>query len=185
MFLQEEFMPYKEQISFIDFILGDSFPWYWSPTIEDGKSDIPYYFSHTLVTRDGSVNSDHWKECLDLFDTFCTRHQIEYKEILRASLNCSIPQKRKSPGIHQDHFGEHSIFILYLNDSDGDLRLYENKDLAVTIQPKKMRAIMFDGHDHDFDYPSIGQRRIALVIRFIRVKPPLILAETSRENVLR
>lgn len=182
MFIQEEFLPYKEQIAFIDFVLSASFPWYWSPTIEDGKSDIPYYFSHTLLTREGTVNSEYWTACLDLFDTFCERHKIEYKEILNASLNCSIPQKRTSPGVHADHLRDHSIFILYLNDSDGDFRLYENKELAITIQPKKMRSIMFDGQDHDFDYPSIGNRRIALVIRFTRVKSPLILAETSREK---
>jgi len=175
MLLQDEFTPYVEQSEFIEHILGDSFPWYWNETIYDGKSDRPYYFTHTLITRDGEINSQYWEGCLDLFDSFCRKHNIEYTDILRASINCSVTQKRTSPGIHRDHSEDHSIFLLYLNDSDGDLKIYENRDLSITIQPKEMRAVMLDGQQHDFDYPSIGNRRVVLVVTFKRVKEDTII----------
>lgn len=88
---------------------------------------------------------------------FAEKHNLQIKEITRSRSNVSHPalDRRHTPP-HVDNRDEHYVFIYYVNDSDGDTNIYNEKydgtsrtqdDLTLfkSITPKAGLGVMFSG----------------------------------------
>ena len=118
--------------------------------------------------------SPHWDMVLDTFKFFCDKNNIMPWAITRAKANLTFPdphinsQHTEAP--HTDHSWPHYVFLYYINDSDGDTILYnekfdDNKEVVLTeqarVSPKAGRAILFDGlHYHSPLTPTKNYRAV-------------------------
>jgi hypothetical protein len=112
---------------------------------------------------------------IEILDKFCYKHKINYKEVLRTRSNTSFFCNEKRPSVpHIDDSKNHLVLIYYINDSDGDTVLYNNKynekednEMFVEhrISPKAGRAVLFDGGMyHSFYYPNTHDMRSVINI---------------------
>ncbi len=88
---------------------------------------------------------------------FAEKHGLKIKEITRSRANVSHPSidRRHTPP-HIDNRDEHYVFIYYVNDSDGDTNIYNEKydgttrtqdDLTLfkAVTPKSGLGVLFSG----------------------------------------
>lgn len=115
----------------------------------------------------------------NILNTFVKKHGIEIKEILRIKANI-LNKTDKQNHIHPPHVDmtiPHLVLLYYVNDSDGDTVIFNQKyssqqdpTLTVnqTIAPKAGAAIVFDGLTyHSSSSPQYTGERIVLNINFI------------------
>lgn len=92
-----------------------------------------------------------------ILNKFAEKNNLKIKEITRSRSNVSHPalDRRHTPP-HVDNRDEHYVFIYYVNDSDGDTNIYNEKydgtsrtqdDLTLfkSITPKAGLGVMFSG----------------------------------------
>ena len=172
-------------------ILGVNFPWYYQLSSTTDK--FPF-LSHTLMPRydefdgsDGKINSEYHGLFLDIFNSFCIRHNLKVKKVLRAALNLSVVPYKKFPYTdpHVDHAIEHYNMLMYLNDcphattivfeeaSDGKVVEHplENVNTSLTIgkeiDPKQGKIVVFSGmHFHAHRFVNESERRVVCVMTF-------------------
>ena len=83
--------------------------------------------------------------------TLRTRFDLSTINIIRAKYNLQFQltgnKEELINGPHRDDKRDHLVLIYYVNDSDGETRLFENEnlDLMVSVKPKKGRILIFDG----------------------------------------
>lgn len=174
----------EKEVEFINHnILGNNFPWYYEPVATTDKFQ---FFSHTLVVRDtGKINSDYFHFFKSIFDRFCQKHKIKVNKITRAVLNLTNQSLYKHGDPHVDHEFKHKVFMLYLNDIDGDTIIFDKKYIdnnqfttiplekikkpfkkIKQIKPKFGKAVCWDGsYYHSPSYPKKG-RRVVVVFTF-------------------
>jgi hypothetical protein len=171
-------------------ILGNDFPWYYQKLSTTEK--FPF-FSHGLIQRydhlkeEPKSNSDVLSFFTNIFKRFCEQHKIKVKKVTRGCMN--LVQYRgdyKTTDPHVDHEFNHKVFMLYLNDSDGDTKIYKDvykkiykgncvKDIdkyelkiLKEITPEQGKAVCWDGkYYHAASFPKPGTRRIVVVFTFI------------------
>lgn len=116
---------------------------------------------------------------VDLLHIFAKKHGIQIKKILRIKANI-LKKTNKQNHIHPPHVDmttPHLVLLYYVNDSDGDTVIFNQKyssqqdpTLTVnkTIAPKAGAAIVFDGLTyHSSSSPQYTGERIVLNINFI------------------
>jgi hypothetical protein len=162
------------------------FPWYFQENTTYHKDDIKKYnlseeffkdsidgpFLAHLVQENGIVNSV-------FFDTFLPLYFAipGYKDtnLVRLKVNLTYPLVKSTQNTHSDPHVDLSddvdfrTAIYYINDSDGDTFIFNEKwphSGAVTlnqrITPKKGRLVVFDGkYLHAGNNPSKGVRLLA------------------------
>ena len=152
-------------------ILGENFPFYWnSNAIGD---DNLSFFTHIILKRkeeridnETGVNTNFYNFFLDVFNTFCNKHNIKYNELLRIAVNLSFNNGSKKSKVHKDHFFEHKQLLIYLNDvkdkNSHTCILNEDKKLWKSITPEKYKAVCFGHRDHYAIMPKKGRRLIAV-----------------------
>lgn len=160
-----------------------------------GTTDIKQYpeikNSNMTVSEDGqtvhaaSFNETRLSEIHDLgsniLHIFAKKHGIEIKEILRIKANI-LSKTEKQDHIHPPHVDmtiPHLVLLYYVNDSDGDTVMFDQKYCAEetptltvnkTIAPKAGAAILFDGLTyHSSSSPKNTEERIVLNINFLTV----------------
>ena len=147
---------------------------------------------HTVIKRyDGEkdyvVNSPVWGDIKNIFDHFCRQNKITYETILRCSINQTHNMNDFSQSDpHVDHMEPHNVFLLYLNDCDGDTIVYDGAYSEIgkeqimagsddfdelnelgRFSPKMGTAICFNGdHYHANEFCRANERRIVSVLTF-------------------
>lgn len=153
--------------------LGAEFPWYWSNQQTEEISEG--YLFHQLLTRpevgennQSKVNSSSYDFFISLLDSFCRKNNIEYHEVLRASVNCVFPCNAKTSPIHEDHAFEHNQLIIYLNDSPTSRTLIFNKNnkKIKSVKATQFKGISFPNLPHAVQYPTEKERRVTVIFTF-------------------
>lgn len=149
-------------------ILDQSFPWYYHREAVEG--DNYWFYSHSIIRRvelGGGESSIHSKFFIDLFNKFCKKHKIKYKQIFRCSLNTNFPSNIKSLP-HMDHEFDYNHLLIYLSDfTAGETILLKDdkKTIAHTLKAKTYRSVSFSKCWHIGTSPKKG-RRVVLVYTF-------------------
>jgi len=115
----------------------------------------------------------------DILNTFAKKHGIEIKETLRIKANI-LNKTDKQDHIHPPHIdmtAPHMVLLYYVNDSDGDTIIFDQKydggevpmlTVNRTVKPRAGSAIVFDGLTyHSSSSPKDTEERIVLNINFI------------------
>lgn len=171
-YIESLFKPTEEQLNFLAFVQGDSFPWFYQKSTDNGF----YFFSHVFMKRHitghaftGMQNSDYLPYVIDIFDSFCKQNNIEYREILRAAANNTQYFGDTYSEIHVDHDFKHKNFLLYVNENiSGNTVLFkDNNQIEHEIVPSPLKGAIFGGQPHAHRSCKVNQCRIVLVVTFI------------------
>jgi len=159
----------EEQGRFLDdFIynkseLGD-FPWYYSPGTGP-KYNAPFLF-HAIKKRpeyrqedEEEFNSPIGPFFMELLTQFAERNNIKYDVVYRCCINLSFSLKVK-PQKHTDHEFPYKHLLIYLNDSDGDTCIFNEKGTKIEkrITPEKHKGVCFEKKLHYAEFPTNGSR---------------------------
>lgn len=178
-------------------LTNDTFPWYIIGSNVGSDENVPSQRSKRIHYPDGSLyelplrdapflthfalkdyrQSPYWDMALSIFDAFCAKTGCEYRSILRARINLDFPRQIKSISPwHLDYRFPHKSFLYYVNDSDGDTLIYqerlgteaEDRTIASVVKPQAGKAIAFDGlHYHSSGAPYDSDYRIAINICYV------------------
>jgi hypothetical protein len=163
---------------------SDSFPWNYRENVT--KSNSENYtslgdigFDYGIIKNHGNfVIRDSKEAQMSVAALYLIMDYIECSDILKGRYDMTVynPEKyRHSPHIDINH-PDFISTILYMNDSDGETLVYEEKsfctmDVDITkeynvkksIEPKANRLLVFDGHYiHTGHSPSKHKNRILL-----------------------
>lgn len=166
-------------------------PWFYTETSLSGESinGINDHSFFHLSVSDGNINSDLGVICNLCLLMILDKLDLKVNYFSRARLGLLQPKPIEHINKpHVDDLCEHKVGLLYLNDSDGDtliynerydathninpLQFYEknlNGKLSVKhrIKPKSNRFVMFDGlHYHSSTCPTSVDRRVVLNYNF-------------------
>lgn len=171
-------------------VLGEKFPWFYienvSLPIEDHITSDPLAIetsglNHVSLDREWEVQSFTYNLLLPFFDKLRTelgyaesdlirvRFSMKLQKIGYTSDNYNLP--------HVDYYYPHDTIIFYINDSDGDTRLFDqwfdpttgiNQTKFTTqerITPKANRLVLFNGLQyHTASNPICSGKRVILNI---------------------
>lgn len=166
--------------NYIEEMMTDSyFPWFINPKTAAVEYDSALYkdsfqFVHT-VFDEGQKRSQAYHEMLNLFHAIAVGTGIKFKEIYRIKANLqtmsTMGEKFCYPP-HVDQDRAHLVVIYYVNDSDGDLHIFDKIDkgytIKQTISPRKGRVVLFDGDLYHAGRPPItSDMRIAVNFNFV------------------
>lgn len=168
MFFESKNFLNKNQKNYINnVVLGDNFPFYWYD--HQTEKDKKPFLSHVLYKRpeisnnQNQINSEHFGIFLDFLKSFLNKNKIELNKLFRASVNCTFNINEKKSNTHIDHEFDHKQVIIYLNDSEGETVILNDKNKIIKkIKPEKFKGICFDKKPHYIIYPKKGRRVIAV-----------------------
>jgi hypothetical protein len=158
-------------------------------TYKDGYKYIDTHGMSSLIYK-----NDTWFESYGMYmmsrqiiDYVCEAENINLNRILRIKANFLTQNVDHSfdemcinfP--HTDNYSDHNVLVYYVNDTDGDTILFNQKfavdddkkdnielTTAVRVQPKRGRILMFDGlHYHTSQNPLNATTRMILNINFV------------------
>ena len=162
---------------------NENFPWFFNPSLTNpydatihNKNDS-YGWLHTFIDIDKGNNSSVSNLLVPLAYEACGKAKIYCKEILNARAFMMFPRDKNFEDNniwHVDIKDPHLVCLYYVNDSSGPTTLstveYEkNMETSLTgnlpilqkIEPKKGRALIFDGRlYHQASNPNDGRRTI-------------------------
>ena len=188
MIIQDNFLPIDEFKKLQSFILSNEFPWFYADKVSlpsgeydfnDDYSKETHGFYHLLFAQDEDSYSMFAKYFEEFFDNLFKKFGYSNKSILRARLGLKMPKinhtKKNYNLPHVDYNYPHDTVIFYLNDSDGNTRMfnehkldsYETNEYTVKyeIEPKENRILLFDGLQyHTASNPIDTTRRVVLNI---------------------
>jgi hypothetical protein len=165
MIIDKNFLTEEEKITVRDTVISGNLPWFLNHTtatldetsysaIMDDKTKEHFQFTHPL-RKEFEIQSGYYDYLHDnVFTKFLHKHNMYCTRIIRAKLNfVSSVQDDVYQTPHVDVTFPHKVFLYYINDSDGDTLLFNekydgtNKELTVaeSISPEMGKAILFDG----------------------------------------
>jgi hypothetical protein len=160
-------------------VMGVGFPWTYSRrTTKDGGDDNPYLngWAHLVYDQGKWYSAAHQSILGAVIDMMqaCGEPMTEVFRI-RFVLN-TITHEPYLNGPHVDFFWPHRTALLYLNDSDGDTLIYDERwsedgpaasTVAQTVAPMANRLVCFDGlRFHTGTTPTRTARRVVLNINY-------------------
>lgn len=176
-----------------DFVLGMDFPWFYIPTvslppgdvyINDNNAKETFGYNHTVYDYETNRESFVFKSMPIILETFEKKLNTKIEKILRIRLGLKNPKlgfldsNYNLP--HIDYMFPHSTLIFYINDSDGDTRIFdqtylENTDepseftVKARVTPKANRLLYLrNGFDyHTAANPIITDRRVVININLL------------------
>jgi hypothetical protein len=183
----------QEKIKFV--MCDENFPWFlgyekiatsnpiWADHFKTITPNIQEYlqFVHAFVVN-GQKNSDFVNDVLDPFLRASKKYGFDDR-IIRIKSNFCTKVQKNSIDVHQsphvDTKIKHWVMIYYVNDSDGDTFIFNEKlehpnpiesvntlTIKQRIKPKQGRVVLFDGaHLHAGSHPSDANSR--LVINYV------------------
>lgn len=171
MIIDDNFLSNRNKDYIDQVILSNNFPYYLQLAFtEEGKKEQAI-MCHVVLKREddrapGELwNSEHYQYYIDIFENFMEKQNVEYKEILRCSVNLTFKNTQESCDVHNDHPFPHKQLIIYCNDCDTDATTTVLGNKTQVISPKKYRGACFDGAPHYMTYPKEGHR-IVIVYTF-------------------
>jgi hypothetical protein len=162
-------------------------PFYMDPSIKAAKDGIVGItgdkFSDRLIMVAGSNDPDHHdplrKAAKYAVDKFCDKYGFDLLDIYRTRTNLTFMSKDLRPTMpHVDLRGKykHYVFIIYLNDCDGDTVMFDLKmDGTIHTQdelvekkrfsPAKGAVAVFDSdYFHTWHHPAESDYRLSMVV---------------------
>ena len=146
--------------------------------IKNINTSDSFQFVHVILDESGT-SSEYSDVTINIFNKFLIKNKIDCSKLLRAKTNLTTNYWKNSKfSPHVDYTMDHLVFLYYINDSDGDTILYNEKFKNVgesiylsektKISPVAGRAILFNGrHYHSSVPPEISPFRLVLNIAFI------------------
>lgn len=182
----DNFLTEEELIEIDKNYFSDQFSWTYFPgtqsepgykdKFQQGNSmvdfpvnDVAYFSCFPIGTAQGiEYNHELSPIFISLIDKFCKKNKIEYSKVTRMKFNITPRSDYDSHMYpHVDDMNDHYVFLYYVNDSDGDTfvfnekaefsKKFEYKDLTLMkrITPKRGAAILMDGkHFHAISAPT-------------------------------
>jgi hypothetical protein len=165
-FEDKNFLNQQHKDSISNILKGGDVPFYMS--LEAAKpGDGGVNFVHHIVHRDnpGQKNSKLYGLFVDILNTFCSKNNIEYKNIHRCAINITINSGLEKCPIHTDHIFPHKQLLIYLNESDGDTVILKSDEVEVVsvCKPEIYKGIVFDRLPHYHYFPTKGIRAVAII----------------------
>lgn len=171
-------------------VLGGETPWY--ATMTDYYSLHPSKYSHSwahFAVMDGKSLSTLGDTLMLAAFSALDRSGQKVNQIMRIRLGLhSISPQQFTGGAHVDLHYPHKVALLYLNDSDGDTQIYNEKfdplsnadtyqyfqqahggqpTVMATSTPEENKLIWFDGmHYHSSQSPITVAKRVVLNINY-------------------
>lgn len=154
----DNFLP-KNYVEDIYNIVFTQLPWFFvedityanSKDMLDKQAKLYPGFSHVL--KENMHVSPFFNYFLPII--FCGLKHIDKEDAVlgvsaaRAFLQLPLDKNHSSRNnIHVDTFDRHTVFLFYVNDSDGDTIIFgrdKNNNPLMSVTPKKNRAVIFDG----------------------------------------
>lgn len=149
---------------------GFDYPAFWNPypTIS---------FIREVYSYGDLVTKEMMPWCLQILDSALDREGLEMDELHRIQVNQLYGNLNKEfkdgmwTTAHVDQDYDHAVLLYYINDSDGDTVLFNEKrgdefdhftELA-RVKPKAGSAILFDGkYFHSANNPINNNKRLAI-----------------------
>jgi hypothetical protein len=134
----DNFLDSTEFEKLSSFVLGAHFPWFFgeyvsldpadSALIKDPLAKETWGFHHSVFEKEWNVKSFTYKYLEPFFEKINKEFGFTQNHLVRARLSLKF-QKQGFTGDnynipHVDYFYPHETFIFYLNDSDGDTRIF-------------------------------------------------------------
>jgi hypothetical protein len=196
--IDDELFSIEEQNKLESIFLDLNFPWYYQngfTVSEDDDVDVHVrsidrdvfeysQFCHQVIKYD-QVQSSLIDEMLGIYNKVSEKYKFS-KDIIRIKSNlctkifCDNINAHQTP--HIDYPIDHMVMIYYVNDSDGDTFVFdqrvENLDnikklnkltVKKRISPKKGRVLIFDGRFlHSGMHPREHNHRIIINFNFLK-----------------
>ena len=175
MIVYENFLPQDYFYYLNDLVIREEEPkinWYFNSSIsgidDNNNSNNQYGFSHTLfLDNPNSIFFEHFSPIISIMSNQYNIQIITIKR-MRLGMQTKVGNESIINYPHIDYFNEHEVFLLYLNDANGDTVFYDNDKKEINrVSPRPNRAVLFDGLiPHSSSTPTNNSRRIALNINF-------------------
>ena len=153
-----------------DYILGNKLEWYYNQVSTSDKYPL---FGHQVMKRSevvgvpGEINSGIYDFFFNIFKKFADDHNVKVNTVYRCSLNSTMYHPDPCGDYHVDHWFPHKNFIMYLTDvKGGTIIMSENREFTKVVEPKKYKAVIFDGLEHAQEFCNPGERRVVCVFTF-------------------
>jgi hypothetical protein len=165
-------------------VMSNGFPWFYTQyvslppgdhSIKDKNAVETSGWYHLLYDKTDGSGSRFYDIFLDFFIELENRLGYEKSQLLRARLSLKTPKpnftKENYNLPHIDYNFPHVVLLYYMNDSDGDTRMFNeffkeypgptNFTIQQTIKPIANRLVIFDGLQyHTAANPIDSDRRI-------------------------
>jgi hypothetical protein len=189
MLIIDDFLPKVKFDELSKFVMSTQFPWYYAShvslppweeyDIQDPLAKETDGWYHMLYSSEDNYDGYYMNIFQDFFEELTQRFGYTKNDLIRARLGLKQPKfdhKDENYNLpHVDYNDPHDTIIYYLNDSDGDTRMFkeharENPDSATfnvdqRIEPKANRLVIFDGLQyHTASNPIKTNRRVILNI---------------------
>lgn len=177
-----------------DFVLGEKFPWFFIENVSIDPRDLELIkdplaletsgFNHASFDREWNVESFTYNNLVPFFNKLKTEFGFTHKHLIRARLSMKFQKDNFTSDNynmpHVDYFFPHETLIFYLNDTDGDTRIFdqwhtyseterpmppENFTTQTRVTPKANRLVWINGLQyHTASNPIQGSKRVILNI---------------------
>lgn len=172
---------YQEEIKTT--LFGKSFDWHYHQVLTSQEYGSNFGFAHLLCESTVNSTSPYCDYFLPLVYEISNKSGIDYEYLIRGRSFFQLPSSTKSTHdiFHVDDPRiPHFVFLYYVNDSDGDTIIledkYEFREDAITainpslngdsnlkilekVTPKQGRVVVFDGaHYHAAGIPKHNER---------------------------
>jgi hypothetical protein len=160
-------------------LLSRTFPWYYIPdvTTKTDKELNPGFF-HTAFTNNTGANSFIYDDLLKVLNNIALELNLNIKELIRIRIGLNLPNNAGCDKVNTPHIDldfPHITALYYLNTASGSTVLYdreysvngENKDVMLTVKPKKGRVLLFDGQQYHSSSSSPNETRVVVTFNFI------------------
>ena len=160
----------------------EDFPWYYTSDITDATHEGPFQgrfgFSHQYVNAEEGIISDFHSLFIGLIKNSCKKLKIKEIDVLNGRSFLQTPTNISKDDVdspHVDLIVPHFVMLYYVNDSDGDTHIYNEKTkfaacypdeemkftLKKKVSPKQGRVVLFNGiHWHTAQQPNHNLRCI-------------------------
>jgi len=171
-----------------DFILSDSFPWFYTgTTINNSSAETNFSFFHSAFHYEDGY-SFIGKDLAELVTECMATTDVKINSLLR--LRLGLITSTPSQVVHTPHIDfsfPHYTGLLYLNNTDGETFLYDEKydtnldkknydnfvrskenTILTKTNPEENKIFVFDGlYYHASSSPSSHDRRVVLTFNYV------------------
>ena len=164
----KDFLTDKHKHFISEFLLKSDFAYFIQPrsTFDDNY----IMMEHICLRRyDKHWNTANVEMYEGILNTFCQKHKIRCKKILRCSVNLTFNVGVEKSLVHRDHKDSHKQLLIYCNnpmDKESCTVILDKKRNPIEkIKPIQYSAVSFGENHHYHYYPKKGHR-VVLVYTF-------------------
>jgi hypothetical protein len=190
----DNFLPSDDFNQLSNFVLGEKFPWFFienvsidprdSELIKDPLAVETSGFNHVSFDRDWNVESFTYDNLIPFFNKLSSTLGFTKQHLIRTRLSMKFQKDNYTSDNynipHVDYFYPHETLIFYLNDTDGDTRIFdqwhtysetdrptvpEKFTTQARVAPKANRLVWINGLQyHTASNPIHGNKRVIINI---------------------